>query len=74
MALRTRPAQGHPGRVTLNARGDLVPKTLCDLKKLLKSDFETYAKYVCDPSHVCRKCGRVANEKQRLCKPQRLKV
>jgi hypothetical protein len=51
-----------------------MSRTLCDLKKLLKSDFEAYKSYVCDPSHVCRKCGRVANDKQRLCKPERLKA
>lgn len=50
-----------------------MSKKLCDLKKLLKSDFDSFVKYVCDPSHVCKKCGRVANDRGRLCKPQRIK-
>ncbi|MDA0659542.1 MAG: hypothetical protein O3C60_11950 [Planctomycetota bacterium] len=50
-----------------------MSKTLCELKKLLKSDFKTYRKLVTDASHVCTKCGRVANDKQLLCRPDRLK-
>jgi len=49
-----------------------MAKTLCDLKKLLKTDFEAYQQHVRHATHVCRKCGRVANDKQRLCKAQRL--
>jgi hypothetical protein len=49
-----------------------MPKTLCDLKKLLKSDFKGYVQYLREPTHVCRKCGRAANDRQRLCKPERL--
>ena len=49
-----------------------MARTLCELKKLLKSDFKTYKKFVCDPSHVCTKCGRTANEKKLVCKPERL--
>ena len=50
-----------------------MSKTLCELKKLLKADFKTYKQLVCDPSHVCTKCGRTANDKKLLCKPERLK-
>lgn len=50
-----------------------MAKTLCEMKKLLKNDFDLFAQYVHDPTHVCRKCGRVANEKRKLCKPQKLK-
>ncbi len=50
-----------------------MAKTLCELKKVLKSDFTTFKLYVCDPTHVCTKCGRAANDKQMLCKPERLK-
>jgi hypothetical protein len=49
-----------------------MARTLCELKKLLKSDFKTYSKFVCDPRHVCTKCGRTANEKKLVCKPERL--
>lgn len=50
-----------------------MSKTLCELKKLLKSDFKSYKKLVNDASHVCTHCGRVANDKKLLCKPERLK-
>ena len=50
-----------------------MSKTLCELKKLLKSDFKSYRKLVCDASHVCTHCGRVANDKKLLCMPERLK-
>ncbi len=50
-----------------------MSRTLCELKKLLKSDFRSYKKLVRGASHVCTHCGRVANDKQLLCKPERLK-
>lgn len=50
-----------------------MAKTLCELKKLLKADFKTYKQFVCNSSHVCAKCGRTANDKKLLCKPERLK-
>jgi hypothetical protein len=50
-----------------------MSKTLCELKKLLKADFKIYKQYVCDPSHVCTKCGRAANDKKLVCKPERIK-
>jgi len=28
-------------------------------------------KLVEEPTHICTKCGRVSNAKQRLCKPDR---
>jgi hypothetical protein len=50
-----------------------MSKTLCEMKKLLKSDFVLYKQFVCNASHVCTKCGRAANDKKLLCKPERLK-
>jgi hypothetical protein len=50
-----------------------VSKTLCELKKLLKTDFRTYRKLVCEATHVCTRCGRVANDKKLLCRPDRLR-
>lgn len=49
-----------------------MARTLCELKKLLKADFKTYKKFVCDPTHVCTKCGRTANRKKLVCKPESL--
>ena len=51
----------------------IMAKTLCEMKKQLKGDFASYKLLVCDPSHVCTKCGRAANDKKLLCKPERLK-
>ena len=50
-----------------------MAKPLCEMKKLVKTDFDQFLRYVTDPTHACRKCGRVANCKRRLCKPVRLK-
>jgi hypothetical protein len=50
-----------------------MSKTLCEMKKMLKSDFTLYKQFVCNASHVCTMCGRAANDKKLLCKPERLK-
>ena len=44
-------------------------KHLCDLKKSLKTELALFASLVDGPTHICRKCGRVANNKKWLCKP-----
>lgn len=49
-----------------------MARTLCELKKLMKSDFKDFKKYVCGGTHVCTKCGRAANDKKLVCKPERL--
>ena len=49
-----------------------MAKSLCELKKTLKSDFNSFIALVNDPTHVCKKCGRVANSKKLLCKPVKL--
>lgn len=51
-----------------------MAKSLCELKKTLKKDFDVYVSLVNDPTHVCQKCGRVANHKKLLCKPTKLKL
>lgn len=50
-----------------------MSKTLCDLKSWLKSELKAYAKLVRKPTHLCEKCGRVANGKKLLCNPVKLK-
>ncbi|MCA9217815.1 MAG: hypothetical protein KDB27_32320 [Planctomycetales bacterium] len=47
-------------------------KKLCDLKKWLKRDVDSYLELVADPTHLCISCGRVANCKRRLCDAKRL--
>ena len=49
-----------------------MTKSLCDLKKTLKADLQQYVKLVNHPTHICEKCGRVANDKKRLCKPVKI--
>jgi hypothetical protein len=50
-----------------------MSKTLCEMKKQLKADFKLYKLLVTDATHICTKCGRAANDKKLLCKPERLK-
>jgi hypothetical protein len=42
-------------------------KTLCVLIK--KGKLKRVAKEVQDPRFICRKCGRAARSKKRLCRP-----
>ena len=49
-----------------------MTKTLCELKKLVKSDLKRYAALVNQPTHVCTSCGRAANHKKLLCKPEKI--
>jgi len=49
-----------------------MTKPLCELKKSLKRDLATYVELVRNPTHVCKKCGRAANDKRLLCKPVKL--
>ena len=51
-----------------------MSKKLCDLKKHLKTDLKLYVRHVHQPTHVCKRCGRVANAKSFLCKPVRIKL
>jgi hypothetical protein len=50
-----------------------MSKELCKLKKTLKIDISDYIRYVNQPTHVCQKCGRVANSGKRLCHPVKMK-
>lgn len=49
-------------------------KTLCELEKegLIQADFEAYKELVRKGKFVCRRCGRVARKKKRLCRPDKL--
>jgi len=48
-------------------------KELCKLKKALKKDMGSYIPLVNNPNFVCKKCGRVANNKKNLCDGVRMK-
>ncbi len=51
-----------------------MTKELCKLKKTLRIDLAAYMLCVNQPTHVCQKCGRVANHKKQLCSPVKLKT
>jgi hypothetical protein len=54
----------------------LKDKALCKLVKdgALEEALEAYGKLVAHPTHLCAKCGRVSNDKKRLCDPGRLEA
>jgi hypothetical protein len=45
-------------------------KTLCEIfkKDMDKDDLRKYASLLSSPKYICKKCGRAANEKERVCK------
>lgn len=48
-------------------------KHLCELsKKGIDKNLDKILVSVNEPSFICRKCARVANRKERLCKPVKL--
>jgi hypothetical protein len=50
-------------------------KTLCELdKKDIEKRIDEISKIIKNPNFICRKCARAANEKEFLCKPQKIKV
>ncbi len=48
-------------------------KTLCKLSKkdFLKEHLSEYIKLVKNATSVCKKCGRVARDAKKLCKPEK---
>ena len=53
-----------------------MSKKLCKLVSdgILKDDLKAYKKLVNKPKYVCKKCGRVANDEDSLCKPKKMKA
>jgi len=48
-------------------------ENLCKYKKeKLKEHFEEVKELVKDARFICKKCGRVSNDKKYLCKPEEL--
>jgi hypothetical protein len=52
----------------------LKDKELCKLvdDDVLDDHLGAFKKLVEHPTHICTKCGRVSNEKARLCEPEKL--
>ncbi|MBZ4672743.1 MAG: hypothetical protein JG762_973 [Deferribacteraceae bacterium] len=50
-------------------------KTLCAIfkKDMSKKELEDYAKIVIEGNYICKKCGRVANKEDYLCKSYKIK-
>lgn len=53
-----------------------MSKRLCKLvgSDILEDDLKSYIKLVNKPAYICKKCGRVANSDENLCKPKKMKV
>ena len=50
-------------------------KTFCKWSsKDIEKRFDLLTDLVLDPTHVCKKCARVSNNKKALCKPAKLPV
>jgi hypothetical protein len=45
-------------------------KTLCEIfkKDMSKDELRKYVSLLNSPKYICKKCGRAANEKERVCK------
>lgn len=51
-----------------------MSKELCKHKKTtLKENITLYMTLVNQPTHVCGKCGRAANDKKLLCEPVKIR-
>ena len=45
----------------------------CSLSKgMVKDEMKTYLNLAADPKFICRKCFRLANRRQNLCKPKKI--
>lgn len=51
-----------------------MAKTLCKRVKedYLKENLKEYIKMVKEPKYICKKCGRVAENEEMLCKPKKM--
>ncbi len=54
------------------SENNIVTK-MCHLKKsTLKDHFEEIVNLVAKPKYICKKCFRVSNDKDLLCKPKKM--
>lgn len=49
-----------------------MAKTMCKIAKELPESIDKIIQIASNPSFVCKKCGRVANIEDRLCKPMKM--
>lgn len=50
-----------------------MARTMCEWKKDdYEEKFDKLRSIVSQPTHVCTRCGRVANDPERLCRPKPL--
>ncbi|WP_170253814.1 hypothetical protein [Acetobacterium paludosum] len=51
-----------------------MAKTLCKRVKedYLKENLKEYITMVKEPKYICKKCGRVAEKEEMLCKPKKM--
>lgn len=51
-----------------------MSKKMCKLYSLAEKETKAYTKYVLPAKYVCKKCGRVANSEDLLCRPKELEL
>ena len=49
-----------------------MAKTMCKVSKELPDSFDKVIGLITNAEFVCKKCGRVANKEDRLCKSYKL--
>jgi hypothetical protein len=58
----------------MSEKNKAIKGPMCKLrKKVLQDDPESYIKLLKEPHFLCKKCGRVANNKKNICKPLKLR-
>jgi hypothetical protein len=58
----------------MSDKKDWDKEPMCKLKKeVLKEDLNKYLTFIDKPRYLCKKCGRVANNKINICKAYELK-
>ncbi len=53
--------------------GDKKTKLCKHPSKSIDKDFNGYCQRICNPKFICIKCGRAANKKSDICKPEVIK-
>ncbi len=49
-------------------------ETLCKWDKdQIKEEWNALVAIISEPTHICKKCARAVNDKDRVCKPEKIK-